>query len=233
MMEKERKALAVIPARGGSKGLPRKNIRNLCGKPLIAYTIEAALASKVFDTVMVSTDDAEIAEVSKKYGAEVPFLRPESLSGDKVSSDFVAVHALKYYLDNGICFDDICKLQPTSPLRTAEQIKESYFKFLRDGTDYMVSICKCEHSPLWSLTLDQNGRLDRFIQGEQKDGLRQALPDYYRLNGAIYWACAKKYLQSGDFCGDKFLGYIMDRKSSIDIDSEDDLKLAEFYIGNN
>lgn len=227
---KKEKLLAVIPARGGSKGVPRKNIRELNGKPLIAYTILAALNSNIFDKVMVSTDDIEIAEISAKYGAEVPFLRPANIAGDFVSTDAVVIHALHYYLKQEIEFDSVCKLQPTSPLRTAKHLQESYTQYRNSKTDYMVSVCKCEHTPLWSLTLDEKGYLDNFIQGEQKEGIRQVLPDYYRLNGSIYWAKVEKYLQTGDFCGGKFLAYIMDQESSIDIDSEKDFKLAEIYL---
>ena len=228
-MDRKRKALAVIPARGGSKGLPRKNVIELCGKPLIAYTISAAIESGIFDKIIVSTDDSEIAEVSKRYGAEVPFMRPAELSGDLTTSDEVTAHALHFLSAHGIEFDDVCKLQPTSPLRTAKHLRESYEEFKGKNVDYMVSVCKCEHTPLWSLTLDRNGCLEGFIQGEQEGG-RQGLPEYYRLNGVIYWAKTEKYLKTVDFCGDKFLAYIMDQNSSVDIDSKDDLALAEFYL---
>lgn len=231
-MTQRKKVLGVIPARGGSKGLPRKNIKDLCGKPLVAYTISAALESDLFDEVVVSTDDPEIAEVSRRYGAEVPFLRPADISGDMASSDAVVDHALHYYLEQNIEFDDVCKLQPTSPLRTAKHLKESYFEFKEKKADYMVSVCKCEHTPLWSLTLDRDGYIDHFIQSRPK-GARQELLEYYHLNGAIYWANVEKFLRDHTFLGDKFLAYIMDRDCSIDIDVKDDFILAEFYLSHN
>lgn len=225
-------ALGVIPARGGSKGLPRKNILKLDGRPLIAFTIEAARQSEVFEKIVVSTDDQEIADVSLAYGAEVPFMRPANLSGDTVSSDEVVLHAIEFYKEKGLDFDNVCKLQPTSPLRTVTHIRESYAMFLKAKANYVVSICKCEHTPLWSLTLDKNGYLDQFIKGTLSDAYRQALPDYYRINGALYWAKVKEFLQCPDFFSEGFLAYIMDAKSSIDIDSEWDFQLAELIIKN-
>lgn len=231
-MKQQKKAMAVIPARGGSKGLPRKNIRDLCGKPLVAYSILAALEAGIFDKVVVSTDDPEIAEISRQYGAEVPFLRPADISGDLVTSDEVIAHAIRYFMDQDIEFSDVCKLQPTSPLRTATHLWESYSGFKEKNADYMVSVCKCEHTPLWSLTLDQNGYMDGFILGAREGG-RQCLPEYYRLNGAIYWAKVEKFLKTVNFCGDRFLAYVMDPECSVDIDSKNDFDLAEFYLKNN
>jgi CMP-N-acetylneuraminic acid synthetase len=210
-----------------SKGLPRKNILKLNGKPLIAHTIEAAKRAEVFEKVVVSTDDSEIAEVSLVYGAEVPFMRPTNLSGDTIPSDDVILHAIEFFEEKGMDFDCVCKLQPTSPLRTAAHIKESYMQFLKENANYMVSVCLCEHTPLWSLTLDEKGHLDQFIKGAQSKVYRQAFLDYYRLNGALYYAKVKEFLQCPNFCSDGFLAYIMDTKYSIDIDSEWDFKLAE------
>lgn len=147
--------LAVIPARGGSKGVPHKNIRDLDGKPLIAYTIEAAIKSKVFDKIVVSTDSSEIAEIAQRYGAEVPFIRPKDLSGDFSSSDDVVLHAIDYFKRKGKEFEYVCKLQPTSPLRNETHIMEAYQLLKDSNSNFVVSVCECEHSPLWTGTLDE------------------------------------------------------------------------------
>ena len=224
------RSLAVIPARGGSKGVPGKNIRLLSDKPLIAYTIEAAIQSNLFDHIIVSTDSEEIAEVSRKYGAEVPFLRPDDLSGDAVSSDAVVLHALEYYEMQGEKFDTVCKLQPTSPLRAGKHIIEAYNLLLDKDSDYVVSVCECEHSPLWSGVLGPDNSMDSFMEEQNKSSCRQYLPKYYRLNGAIYIAKVELYQKNRNFLGKNATAYIMEQEDSIDIDSILDFEIAEFLI---
>ena len=136
--------IAVIPARGGSKGVPKKNIRQLLEKPLLAYTIEAARDAGVFQKVIVSTDSDEIARIAREYGAEVPFIRPDDLSGDQASSDDAILHALEYFRKEGMEFGEVCKLQPTSPLRNAGHIAEAYRFFKENNYDFVVSVCECE-----------------------------------------------------------------------------------------
>ena len=222
--------LAVIPARAGSKGVPHKNIKLLADKPLIAYTIEAAKKSGIFKKIMVSTDGEDIAEVALKYGAEVPYLRPDYLSGDDVSSDDVLLHALEFYGQQGINFQEICKLQPTSPLRNEGHLQEAYNLFQEKKADFLVSVCECEHSPLWSGTIGEDLRLDTFIDDKVKRACRQDLPTYYRLNGAIYMAKVGKYIKKKNFLGDNSIAYIMEQDDSVDIDSLLDFTVAELLM---
>ena len=222
--------LAVITARGGSKGVPGKNIKQLAGQPLIAYTIRAAIDSGIFQKVIVSTDSREIADVALNYGAEVPFLRPADISGDMVSSDDVILHALSFYQQQGINFDEVCKLQPTSPFRNSGHLKDAYQLFYRKKADFLVSVCECEHSPLWSGVLGDDLRLDDFIPEEVKRACRQELPAYYRLNGAIYMGKTDKFCTNKNFLGKNCIAYIMEQKESIDIDTQMDFELAEFFL---
>lgn len=222
--------LAVIPARGGSKGVPHKNIKDLAGKPLIAYTIEAALNSNVFEKVIVSTDNKEIAEISKKCGAEVPFIRPDDISGDLISSDDVILHALDYFKRNGEEFDYVCKLQPTSPLRTAEHIRDAYRLLKEQDADFVVSVCECEHSPLWSGALGKDKSLDNFIKEDVKRACRQELPTYYRLNGAIYMGKTESFYNNKSFIGKNGFAYVMKQEDSVDIDSLIDFDIAEVIL---
>lgn len=223
--------LAVIPARGGSKGVPGKNIRELAGKPLIAYTIKAACESGIFSKIIVSTDSREIADIAVRYGAEVPFLRPASISGDMTSSDDVILHALDFYEEQGSRFDMVCKLQPTSPLRSSIHLKEAWELFQERQSDFLISVCECEHSPLWAGLVGEDLSLDEFISEEVKRACRQNLPVYYRLNGAIYMARTEGFRENKSFFGQNSIAYIMGQKESVDIDSELDFKIAEVIIG--
>ena len=222
--------LAVIPARGGSKGVPHKNIRDLDGKPLIAYTIEAAIKSKVFDKIVVSTDSSEIAEIAQRYGAEVPFIRPKDLSGDFSSSDDVVLHAIDYFKRKGKEFEYVCKLQPTSPLRNETHIMEAYQLLKDSNSNFVVSVCECEHSPLWTGTLDEKKSLNRFINEYVKGACRQKLPKYYRLNGAIYMGKTEALEDNKSFFGKNGTAFIMNQEESIDIDSLLDFKIVEIII---
>lgn len=222
--------LAIIPARGGSKGVPKKNIKDLNGKPLISYTIKAAIDSKIFEKVIVSTDSKEIADVAIFYGAEVPFLRPKEISGDLTSSDDVIIHALSYMQQQGIQYNEVCKLQVTSPLRNSEHLREAYNLFHEKNADFLVSVCECEHSPLWSGIIGADLRLDNFISDEVKRSCRQDLPTYYRLNGAIYMGKVKQFNINKSFLGKNCIAYVMEQSDSIDIDSQLDFTLAEIMI---
>lgn len=223
--------LAVIPARGGSKGVPGKNIRELAGEPLIAYTIMAARESGIFSKIVVSTDSGEIADIAVRYGAEVPFLRPASISGDMTSSDDVLLHALDFYEKQGRRFDMVCKLQPTSPLRSSVHLKAAWELFNERQPDFLVSVCECEHSPLWTGVVGEDLSMDEFISEEVKRSCRQILPVYYRLNGAIYMARTERFKQNKSFFGTNGIAYIMGQEDSIDIDSELDFKIAEIIMG--
>ena len=225
--------LGVIPARGGSKGVPGKNIKELAGKPLIAYTIRAAIESGIFENVIVSTDSGEIAEIAVKYGAEVPFLRPKELSGDNVSSDDAILHGLAYFQRQGIEYSEVCKLQPTSPLRTSRHLQDAYRLFKERNADYLVSVCECEHSPLWTGSIGDDLRLDDFISDNVKRACRQDMPTFYRLNGAIYMGKAGPFCQNKSFLGKNCVAYIMRQEDSVDIDSALDFAFAELLMNSS
>jgi len=218
------KRLAYIPARGGSKGVPRKNIRLLDGKPLVAYTIEAAKGCGLFEKILVSTDDGEIAEIAREFGAWVPFLRDASAAAD-TSSSIEAICADKKKLEAmGLRFDSLCLLQPTSPLRSAKDIIKAYglFEKKRQG---VVSLCEVEECPYLMRTVNSDGSVGHLLslRGAIR---RQDLPVYYRLNGAIYinaWDELTPMLTQAD----NPYGYIMSAESSVDIDSERDFALVE------
>jgi N-acylneuraminate cytidylyltransferase/CMP-N,N'-diacetyllegionaminic acid synthase len=222
--------LGLIPARGGSKGLPRKNLRLLCGKPLIAWSIEQALASKYLDRILVSTDDREIVEISKKYGAEVPFLRPKELASDKARSIDVILHAIDWVENNDKPYDLLMLLQPTSPLRTGEDINKAIELLFEKGAISIVSVCEVNHHPYWSNVLPADGCMKKFIKPKIMHKNRQELPIFYRLNGAIYLAYWNYLKQKKSFFGDKTFAYIMPKNRSIDIDEEIDLILSEVLI---
>jgi len=234
-MYKGEKLSGLIPARGGSKGLTGKNIIPLLGKPLIAWTIEQALASKYIDRVVVSTDNKEVAEVSKKYGAEVPFARPKELAEDNTKGIEVVLHAIDWFMKNDKLkqFDLLMLLQPTSPLRTTEDIDKAIeYLFLREAKA-IVSVCEVDHHPLWSNTLPEDGCMKNFIRREVMNKNRQELPVFYRLNGAIYLAYCNYIKERKSFFGKETFAYIMSKERSIDIDNEIDFKLAEILVKNN
>lgn len=224
------KLLAVIPAREGSKGIRNKNIVLLCGKPLIYYTIKCALDSKVFEKVIVSTDSEKIAEISKKYGAEVPFLRPKELATDQAKGIDVLIHAMEWIERNFKKFDAVMYLQPTSPLRTVEDIKLSLEIFQRKNANSVVSVTEVDHHPYWSNTIPPDGKMDNFIRPEYRNRNRQELPKFYRLNGAIFLAKWDYIKKTKDWFAENSYAYIMPRERSIDIDSEVDLVLAEYFL---
>lgn len=219
--------LAVIPARGGSKGVPNKNIRELRGKPLLGYTIEAALESGIFEKVIVSTDSVQIAEAAVCFGAEVPFMRPDDISGDFASSDAAVMHAMDFYRNKDIEFREVCKLQPTSPLRDALHLREAYQLMMEKNADFVVSVCECEHSPCWTGVLEKDLSLDAFMREDVRKSCRQILPTYYRLNGAVYMAKSDAFYKEKSFFGKNGYAYVMNQRDSIDIDNELDFMIAE------
>lgn len=225
------KNLAIIPARSGSKGLKDKNIKDLNGKPLIAYSIEAALESQCFETVMVSTDSEQYANIARAYGAEVPFLRSKTTASDTASS-WDAVHeVLDEYQKIKREFQTFCLLQPTSPLRTSQDIKNAYQLFVDRAAHAVVSVCEAEHSPLWCGQLPENLELANFIKPEALKR-RQDTGKFYRLNGAIYIVDVNKFMTEKSFypCQKESYAYIMSQEKSIDIDTELDFRIASMII---
>lgn len=221
------KNIAIIPARAGSKGLKDKNIKLLNGKPLISYAIEEAINSNMFDTVHVSTDSEEYAEIAKKYGADVPFLRSMENSSDTSSPWDVVREVLEKYSKLGKDFDTFILLQPTSPLRTSEDIKNAYKLFDEKKAISIVSVCEMEHSPLQCNTLPPDLSMVGFESDEVKNLRRQEMPTYYRFNGAIYLSRVDNFIRTGDIYERECYALIMDKKTSIDVDDEYDFIILE------
>lgn len=220
------KRIAIIPARSGSKGLKDKNIKLLAGKPMMAYTIKAAERSGIFGCVHVSTDSDEYARIAREYGADVPFLRSDELSGDTAGSWEVVRWTLEQYARRGQAFDCVALLQPTSPLRTAEDIQNAYRIMQEKQADAVVGVCEAEHSPKICNVLGESGSMDAFID-EDRIGRRQDLKTYYRLNGSIYILKTETIMNRRKIYGKNSYAYIMDKWHSIDIDDAFDFFLAE------
>jgi CMP-N,N'-diacetyllegionaminic acid synthase len=218
--------LALIPARGGSRGVPRKNVREIAGKPLIAWTIEAALAARWIDRVVVTTDDEEIAAVSRTAGAEIPFLRPAELAADETPGIAPVFHALEALPS----YDEVLLLQPTSPLRGASDIEALLMLARETNAPSVVSVTEPDCHPAWMFRLGEGGRLAR-IGGDETAARRQDLTPVYALNGAMYFARADWLRETGGFIGPNTLGYVMDAERSIDIDTPLDWRIAEFLLG--
>ncbi|MCM1307111.1 MAG: acylneuraminate cytidylyltransferase family protein [Butyrivibrio sp.] len=225
--------IAVIPARSGSKGLKDKNIRGLGGKPLLAYSVEAALKTGLFDTVHVSTDSAEYADIAKGYGADVPFLRTGELSSDSATTWDAIKYVLEEYRRAGKDFDIVAVLQPTSPLRTADDITEAFRFFEEKNANMISSVCEMDHSPLWSNVLPKDLSMEDFEKEELAYMPRQTLPTYYRENGAIYILRTKHLYNSRNIYKNGCYAFIMDKKKSIDIDDEFDFMLVEAIFALN
>lgn len=223
------KNIAIIPARSGSKGLKDKNIKELNGKPLLAYSINAAITSKMFDEVMVSTDSELYADVARKNGASVPFLRSNEQSGDNSGSWGVVEEVLRNYKECGKLFDTVCLLQPTSPLRTANDIIDGYELLMKKNADAITAVCEMDHSPLWATVLPEDNSLSEFRKKLQSVP-RQQLAKYYRINGALYIRKVV-YEENKIFLLDTHeYALIMERKKSVDIDTIEDFELAEWYL---
>lgn len=228
-MCKEKKILAIIPARGGSKGLPGKNIKPLCGKPLIAYTIEAALKSERISRVIVSTDYEEIKNVAQTYGAEVPFLRPDFLASDTASSSDVFKYTIeRLEREENLKIDEFVVLQPTSPLRTSIHIDEAVDLFFSKEANAVVSQCEEHHSIFWHKTIDEQGKLKSIFEGNFIKN-RQEIKKTYYPNGAIYIFNREYLFNTSDFTTDCY-AYVMDREFSVDIDTIDDFQYVEFLL---
>lgn len=206
-MFKGKRILGIIPARGGSKRLPGKNIRPFLGKPLIARTIEAGMRSRYIDRLVVSTDDRKIAEVSRRYGADVPFMRPKRLATDKASSIDVILHAVSHLEKDGDEYEAVVLLQPTSPLRDSRDINNVIKMLFGKNADAVVSVCPFEYTPGWNVVVSGGDRL--------------------RVNGAVYAALTDTLKSKQSFYGTRTFAYKMPKSRSVDIDYIEDFNLAQ------
>lgn len=223
--------LAIVPARGGSKGVPGKNIKELCGKPLIAYTIDEAKKSQIIDRLVLSTDDEQIAKVSEKYDIEIPFMRPPKLSQDSS----LAIDNYIYTLDRlnkefKTQHDEFIVLQPTSPFRLASDIDAAISLFYEKNADSVISVCEAPHPPTWSKRMDPSGRLKSYFEMKSDNKNRQEIESAYIPNGAIFILKLSSIKSIYSYYTDKTYGYEMPSARSIDIDTPLDFEFAEFLM---
>ncbi|OME87131.1 acylneuraminate cytidylyltransferase [Paenibacillus sp. FSL A5-0031] len=227
-MINNKKCLAIIPARGGSKGVPRKNIREIAGKPLIAWTIEEAKKSKYIDRLVLSSEDSEIMEIARIHGCDVPFVRPAHLAQDETSSMDMVFHVLNELPD----YDYVVLLQPTSPLRSIEDIDGCIDVMLGLDAPSCVSMTEPEKSPYWMYTLQENHRLQPLIPEEPTASRRQDLRKAYALNGAVYAASVDLLVEAKSFVTNDTVAYIMPKNRSYDIDTEEDFLICDLLMKN-
>ncbi|MDA7880821.1 acylneuraminate cytidylyltransferase family protein [Akkermansiaceae bacterium] len=222
--------LALIPARGGSKGLPGKNIMSFCEKPLLAWSIEAAKESLVpISRIVVSSEDEEILNVAREYGAHCPFIRPAELATDGASGLDSVLHALDWLAENENYHPEwLLLLQPTSPLRIAADIDSAYQLVLEHEVDSVMGVTEAQSHPMWTKTIDENGRLCDFIDRKEAPAIRQDLPLAYVVNGAMYLIRTDILQRDRSFSNDETLAYVMPPERSVDIDTEFDFKIAAF-----
>lgn len=222
-----KRILALIPARGGSKGIKNKNIIDLCGKPLIAYTIAAAKESRYIDSVIVSTDSEKIAETAVSCGAGVPFLRPAALASDASATITAVCHAIQKLAEYGDKYDVLVLLQPTSPLRTKEDIDGALEKFEREGLP-IASVSKAKDSPILLRKLTGESQMVSLL-GLSSTVRRQDMPPVYKVNGSIYINAISSLSENTSF-NDNVCPYVMEESHSVDIDDYPDIEIAKYHI---
>lgn len=216
----QRRVLAIIPARGGSKGLPGKNIVPVGGKPLLAYSVDAAASSASIDRTVLSSDDDAIMQVARECGCEVPFRRPSALATDAATTVDVILHAL----DELPGYDVVVILQPTSPLRTSRDIDKACRIFEESGAPACISVSLAEQSPYWMYTISDDGRLRALLADRPRATRRQDLPKVFVPNGAVYVADVQWLRERRTFASDQTVPYVMPASRSIDIDTAEDLE---------
>jgi len=225
------RVLGLVTARGGSKGLPGKNIKNLCGKPLIAWTIDAAMKSRYLDAVIVSTDSEEIADVARASGASVPFLRPAELSSDQASSVDVVEHALNYLKSQKLHFDLLVLLEPTSPLRDTGDIDTGIERLVESGADSIVSVCRAEtEHPAFMFRQSEEGRLESAMPGGFRALRRQDLEPMFFLEGTLYASRIDPLLATRSFCQPNTVALEVPKWKAAEIDDIVDFMLVEAII---
>lgn len=219
------RAAAIITARGGSKRIPRKNIREFCGKPILAYSIEAAIESGIFDTVMVSTDDEEIADIARKYGAEVPFMRSEKNANDFAATNDVVKEVLDQYAKMGECFDIACCIYPTAPLLTADKLKKAVELLEENQADSVVPVVRFGFPPQRCVVKD--GGLIKFKWPEYMQSRSQDLQPYYHDAGQFYCLRTESFLAENRLFMKRTVPLELSEMEVQDIDNEEDWKIAE------
>jgi CMP-N,N'-diacetyllegionaminic acid synthase len=219
--------LGLVPARGGSKGAPGKNIRSIGGKPMIAWTIEAARASHHIDRLVLSSDDQAIIDIAVECGCEAPFVRPAELASDHADSMSVIRHAMEMLPQQ---FDYVVLLQPTSPLRRAEDIDGAIERCVDHGAPACVSVCEPDKSPYWMLRLDGKGAVHPLFPADQIPHRRQDSPSVFALNGAVYVARSEHLRLGGTFLVPGAVGYPMPKERSFDVDTELDIAIVSFLL---
>ncbi len=219
--------LAIIPARGGSKGVPRKNVRMAAGKPLIAWSIVEAQKSKYIDRLILSSEDEEIISVARQWKCDVPFLRPAELATDDVSGIEPVLHAIGSLQEK---YDYVVLLQPTSPLRIAEDIDGCIQKCVLKDSPACVTVTEPEKSPYWMFYMNDSERIVPLIEQENIVLLRQNLKNLYVLNGSVYVAKIDWFVRNKKFITDETTAYVMPKDRSIDIDTELDFTFCEFLL---
>ena len=225
--------LAVIPARGGSKGIPHKNIISVAGKPLIVWSIEAALGSKYVTKTVVSSDDEAILSVAREHGVE-PLKRPETLATDEAGSEGLIVHALEAEKEQGNTYDYVMLLQPTSPLRGTTEIDEAVEQLQKSDAHALISVYTPEHTPYKAFKLSKNGRLEGLVDNKTPFMRRQDLPQTFMPNGAIYLIETELFLETRSlFCEDGTVAYEMSREKSVDIDTTDDVNIVDKLLSSH
>jgi CMP-N,N'-diacetyllegionaminic acid synthase len=225
------RVLALISARGGSKGLPRKNVLEIAGKPMIAWSILAALQAECVTDVVLSSDDDEIMDVATRYGCDVPFKRPVDLASDTASVVDVVLHALDVLPSHGYSsYDYVLLLQPTSPLRTAAHIDAAFKQLHSQNAPSCVSLCEVSTSPYLMFNFTSGSRIAPMLPVERKSLRRQDLPPVYELNGAIYFSAPSALRAARSFTTEATVGFVMPRNLSTDIDTTEDLQIANIYL---
>ncbi len=218
-------SIAIITARGGSKRIPRKNIKEFLGKPIIAYSIEAAIASEVFDEVMVSTDDTEIAEIAKKYGAKVPFLRSKETSNDFATTADVITEVLNQYKSEGKSFDSFVCIYPTAPFITSNKLMEAFALFEKNGADALIPVVKYSFPPQRGFVC--KGDFIQYQYPEYALTRSQDLEPVYHDCGQFYVCNTKRFLETKAIVMEKTVPYVIPETEVQDIDTLTDWKLAE------
>jgi len=223
--------LAIIPARGGSKGIPGKNIKPLCGKPLIAFTIEAAQAAKSINRLILSTDDEKIADVARNFGVEIPFMRPYELAQDNSLAIDNYIYTLeRLNAENSKQYNEFIVLQPTSPLRTADDIDNAVELFREKNADSVISVCEASHPPAWAKKIVPSGVLKDYYNIDIGNRNRQELETAFIPNGAIFILKLSLIKSYYSYYSDRTYAYVMPPERSLDIDTQLDFEFADYFM---